>query len=184
MTFTGFGGDPGTPPPPLITMGDAGQSWGMGREQYGVEEEGGGWGGQPQISLETANHINGICWRKDLPLDQKKMQNQEGMCKKKWGKKQHSSLRVTDYHLKGWDTTFTAWLRLLKQPQRNSPACTHIKTTRSYQSWSHSSFPIESLPGRTNRQTSASICSWSTLSEREFPQKHRGGICHKPAKWR
>lgn len=62
-------------------MGYAGQSWGMGREQYGVEREGGGWGAQPQISLETAYHINGICWRKDLPLDRKiKVQNQEDVC--------------------------------------------------------------------------------------------------------
>lgn len=36
--------------------------WGGGRRWW--------LGGQPQISLETDNHINGICWRKDLPLDQ------------------------------------------------------------------------------------------------------------------
>lgn len=81
----GTRGDSGTPSTSLITKGYAGQSWRMGREQCGVERKGGGEG-QPQISLETANHINGICWRKDLPVDQKKLKNN---CKieRKWLKK-------------------------------------------------------------------------------------------------
>lgn len=165
-------------PPPFITTGYAGQSWGMRGKHYGVEQK---------VVVRKGSHK--LAWRQLITSMAFADANTSHFTQTKRKKKLKYKTKgegggCTKISVKAWmwcDRLLPKGLRwdvycLIEAAQTavkaEVPAARALKTKPRLSELKH--FPIK----RRHQLVSTAVAR----CQKEFPRRHRGGICHKPAK--